>query len=330
MRILRNLDDVSESLRRGAVAIGNFDGVHVGHAQIAGRLVQRARRLGGAAVVFTFDPHPVRVLRPHKAPPPLTWTDRKAALLAERGVDAVIAYPTDEALLRLDARDFFDEMIRRRLDARAIVEGANFLFGRGRQGNVELLRGLCREAGIQLEVVEPVTIDGEVVSSSRVRALIAAGDVDPARRLLTRPYRLCGTVIHGAGRGARLGYPTANLAGIGTLVPGEGIYAGRAWADGRAWPAAISVGPNPTFDEGGLKVEAYLIGYDGDLYDRPLDVEFLSRLRAVERFPSVDALLAQMDQDVARARAMADEHAAEDDPANSLFSIPQGRARSGG
>ncbi len=330
MRIFRNLDDVGQSLRRGAVAIGNFDGVHVGHARIAGRLVDRARQLGGAAVVFTFDPHPVQILRPHKAPPPLTWTDRKAALLAELGVDAVVAYPTDEALLRLDAREFFDEMIRRRLDARAIVEGTNFLFGRGRQGNVELLRGLCREAGIQLEVVEPVTLDGQLVSSSRVRGLIAAGDADAARRLLTRPYRLCGTVIHGAGRGARLGYPTANLAGIGTLVPGEGIYAGRAWADGPAWPAAISVGPNPTFGEGGLKVEAHLIGYDGDLYDRLLDVEFLSRLRAVQRFPSVDALLAQMDQDVARARVVAGEHAAEDGAGNSPFSIPQGRTPASG
>jgi riboflavin kinase/FMN adenylyltransferase len=330
VRILRNLHHVPESLRRGAVAIGNFDGVHVGHARIAARLVASARQLGKAAVVFTFDPHPVRILRPHKAPPPLTWTDRKAALLAELGVDAVVAYPTDEALLRLDAREFFDEMIRRRLDARAIVEGANFLFGRGRQGNVELLRQFCREAGIQVEVVEPVQIDGEVVSSSRVRALIAGGDVDPARRMLTRPYRVCGTVIHGAGRGARLGYPTANLAAIGTLVPGEGIYAGQAWADERAWPAAISVGPNPTFDEGGLKVEAYLIGYDGDLYDRLLDLDFLLRLRAVERFPSVDALLAQMDQDVARARTVADEHAAEDDPGNTRFSVPQGRAPSRG
>lgn len=330
MRILRNLHHVPESLRRGAVAIGNFDGVHVGHARIAARLVASARQLGKAAVVFTFDPHPVRILRPHKAPPPLTWTDRKAALLAELGVDAVVAYPTDEALLRLEAREFFDEMIRRRLDARAIVEGANFLFGRGRQGNVELLRQFCREAGIQVDIVEPVQVDGEVVSSSRVRALIAGGDVDQARRMLTRPYRVCGTVIHGAGRGARLGYPTANLAAIGTLVPGEGIYAGQAWADERAWPAAISVGPNPTFDEGGLKVEAYLIGYDGDLYDRLLDLDFLSRLRAVERFPSVDALLAQMDQDVARARTVADEHAAEDDPGNARFSVPQGRAPSRG
>jgi len=330
VRILRNLHHVPESLRRGAVAIGNFDGVHVGHARIAARLVASARQLGKAAVVFTFDPHPVRILRPHKAPPPLTWTDRKAALLAELGVDAVVAYPTDEALLRLEAREFFDEMIRRRLDARAIVEGANFLFGRGRQGNVELLRQFCREAGIQVDIVEPVQVDGEVVSSSRVRALIAGGDVDQARRMLTRPYRVCGTVIHGAGRGARLGYPTANLAAIGTLVPGEGIYAGQAWADERAWPAAISVGPNPTFDEGGLKVEAYLIGYDGDLYDRLLDLDFLSRLRAVERFPSVDALLAQMDQDVARARTVADEHAAEDDPGNARFSVPQGRAPSRG
>jgi len=305
VQLIRSLDNLAEAFRHGAVSVGNFDGVHQGHARIAGRLVRRARQAGGPAVVFTMDPHPARVLRPDDAPPPLTWIDRKAELLAELGVDAVIAYPTDRAFLDLDPRAFFEEIVRRRLDARAIVEGTNFFFGRGRQGNVALLAEFCRELGVAIELVEPVQLDGQVVSSSRVRSLVAGGDVGRACRMLTRPYRLQGTVVRGAGRGAGLGYPTANLAGVSTLLPAEGIYAGCSRAEGTTWPAAISIGPNPTFDDRRLKVEVHLIGYRGDLYDRPLEVDLLSRLRAVERFASVEELLGQMGQDVAAAQAVA-------------------------
>jgi riboflavin kinase/FMN adenylyltransferase len=302
VKILRRLDQLPDHFRRGALAVGNFDGVHLGHARVLERLVANARRVGGAAVVFTFDPHPVQVLRPQLAPPPLTQTDRKAQLLAPWGVDAVIAYPTDAAFLMQTARQFFDQIVRARLEARALVEGAGFLFGRGRQGNIQLLRRFCAETAVELEVVEPVVVEGQPVSSSRIRALLAQGDVDLARRMLTEPYRVRGTVVHGAGRGASLGFPTANLTGVETLVPAEGIYAGRAAADGAIWPAAISVGPNPTFGEGGLKIEAHLIDYRGALYGRPLEVEFLSRLRGVEKFPSVDQLIAQMQRDVGHVR----------------------------
>jgi len=303
VKILRSLDNLPDEFRRGALAIGNFDGVHLGHARIVERLLEKARHVGGPAVVFTFDPHPVQLLRPQFAPPPLTGTDRKVQLLAELGVDLLIAYPTDAAFLQLSARQFFDEIVCRRLEARALVEGANFFFGHDRRGNVEVLRQFCAGAGIELDVVEPVLSGGQVVSSSRIRALLAQGKVDQVRQMLTQPYRIRGTVIHGAGRGVQLGYPTANLAGVRTLLPCEGIYAGRAWADGSAWPAAISLGPNPTFDEGGLKIEAHLIGYRGSLYDRPLEVDFLERLRGVQRFSSVESLIAQMEHDVAAVRA---------------------------
>jgi riboflavin kinase/FMN adenylyltransferase len=298
VRLFRDLDDLSESVRGGAVAIGNFDGVHRGHACLAGALVARAQRVDGPAVVFTFDPHPVCVLRPNEAPPPLSSARRKAELFGALGVDALIAYPTDESLLRLDAGQFFEQIVRGRLDARALVEGPDFRFGRGRQGTIDTLVRLCRDAGIALEVVEPVEWDGHVVSSSRVRALLARGDVAAANRLLTEPYRLRGTVIHGAGRGNGLGFPTANLGRIDTIVPADGIYAGRALVDDGAWPAAISVGPNPTFDEGGRKLEVYLVDYNGNLYDRTIEVDFLARLRDIVRFATIDDLVAQMNRDV--------------------------------
>lgn len=303
MQIFRSLESIPDGLRRGALTIGNFDGVHLGHARLVERLKACAAAVGGPAVVFTFDPHPVRILRPDRAPPPLTWTDRKAELLAELGVDAVVAFPTDAALLRLSPREFYDRIVRAALDARAIVEGANFFFGRDRQGNVELLRRWCLEAGMLCELVEPVAIDGQVVSSSRVRTLVAEGRVEEANRLLTRPYCVRGRIVHGAGRGARLGYPTANLAEVTTLLPAEGIYAGRARWDGLWRPAAVSLGPNPTFGEGGLKVEAHLLDFRGDLYDRWIELDFLARLRGVVRFDSVEQLLAEMQRDVATTRA---------------------------
>jgi riboflavin kinase/FMN adenylyltransferase len=169
VKLIRDPTALPDELRAGAVAIGNFDGVHRGHARIVERVIAKAREVGGPAVVFTFDPHPVRLLRPAAAPPPLTWTDRKAELLAELGVDTTIAYPTDEALLQLTPAEFFQRIVRDSLQARAMVEGTNFYFGHNRSGNVDVLQQLWEAAGIPLEVVEPLFIGGQAVSSSRVR-----------------------------------------------------------------------------------------------------------------------------------------------------------------
>ncbi len=303
--VIHDLEEIPAALRGGAVTIGNFDGVHLGHVRIIDRLVAKARQVGGAAVVFTFDPPPVRVLRPLEAPAPLTWTARKAALLAELGVDAVIAFPTTRQFLQLSAREFLEAVIVQRLAARAVVEGENFFFGRDRSGDIQALARFCAQSRIALEVVPPVVADGEVVSSSRIRRLVASGQVRSASRLLTRPYRIRGQVIRGAGRGRHLGFPTANLDGITTLIPAEGIYAGRVTIGDRLLPAAISLGPNPTFDDGQPKVEVHVLDFDGWLYDRDLEVDFLDRLRDVRRYESVDELLVQMHRDVAATRQLA-------------------------
>jgi riboflavin kinase/FMN adenylyltransferase len=305
MRLLRSLDNLPPDLCRGAVTIGNFDGVHRGHARIIERLLAKAREVDGPAVVFTFDPHPVRLLRPQEAPPPLTWTDRKAQLLDELGVTAVIAYPTDEELLSLSPQQFFDRVVREKLAVRAMVEGPNFFFGRGRAGNIDVLGQLCGAAGVSLEIVQPLTVSGQFVSSSRVREAIGSGDVDLARQLLTRPYRIRGMVTHGAGRGAKIGFPTANVSAIDTLLPGQGVYAARAIATSGTWPAAVSIGPSPTFGESVFKVEVHLIGFDGSLYGQPLEVDFLSRLRAIQPFESVEALKRQLAADVTAAERIA-------------------------
>jgi len=302
VKVIHNLDSLPDQFRCGAVTVGNFDGVHLGHARIMRELIEQAGRQGGPAVVFTLDPHPARVLRPHQAPAPLTWPQRKAQLLGQLGVDAVIVYPTDEAFLGLGAQEFFDRMVLGRLQTRSLVEGANFFFGRDRLGNVDMLRRLCRKAGIGLHVVAPLEIEGRMVSSSRVRELVADGRLGQARRMLTQPYRIRGTVVRGAGRGDKLGFPTANLAQIDTLLPGDGIYAGRATADGRLWPAAISIGPNPTFGEQATKVEAHLAGYGDTLYGTIIELDFVDRLRDIKQFGSATELVNQLDRDVAAAK----------------------------
>ncbi len=312
MELARSLDDLTERFRGGAVTIGNFDGVHRGHARIVERLLDKARKVGGPAVVFTFDPHPVRILRPELEPPPLTWTDRKAELLADLGVDSMLAYPTDKSLLALSAEEFFQQIVLQRLEARAMIEGPNFCFGRDRAGDIDLLSRYCRETDIELEIADPLLLGDAYVSSSRVRQAIRAGDIAAASDLLTRPYRIRGMVTHGAGRGANIGFPTANVHAIDTLIPADGVYAGRAMTESGSWPAAINIGTSPTFGEQIHKVEVHLIGFTGSLYGQPLEVDFLKRLRDIQPFKSSEALQGQLQRDVEAARKITEKTASRE------------------
>lgn len=301
----------SSATRACVATVGNFDGVHVGHKAIVRRLMEMAGRLGLPSVVLSFDPHPAAILRPTAAPQPLTTPARRAELLLDLGVDAVLVQPVDERFVAIEAQDFYTRLLRERLAVRGLVEGADFHFGAGRRGTIDMLAGLCRADGVELTVVGPVEHEGEAVSSSRLRRLVAAGSMAEANRMLTAPYRCTGTVIEGAKRGRTLGFPTANLGAIATLVPGQGVYAGEATLGdgGGAWPAAVHVGPNVSFGETAVSVEAHLIGFAGDLYGRTLHVDFLARLRETRRFASVAELTAQLADDVQRAQAVAGQPA---------------------
>lgn len=308
--------------RDGYVAIGNFDGVHRGHREIVDKLVERARAAGTAApegcaavhpsrtaaVVLTFDPHPIRLLRPEQAPPSLTTLPQKTAILEGCGVDCVIAFPTTREFLSHTPQEFFEQVVIDRLHARGLVEGANFCFGKDRAGDVAMLAELCTAAGLTLDVVPPVIVDGEAVSSSRIREHIAAGRIDAAVQLLGHPYALQGTVVRGVGRGASLGFPTANLDGIETLLPADGVYAGRVRLNDKQFPAAINLGSNPTFGDEQRKLELHIIGHTGDLYGRELTVDLLSRIRDVARFESPDALRRQLKSDIAATLEITESH----------------------
>ena len=304
MQIFRDLSELPSRFRGGAVSIGNFDGVHRGHASIIGQLKSLVADSGGPAIVFTFDPHPVRLLRPELAPPPLTWTTRKATLLKSHGVDAMVVYPTDRALLELTAEEFFQQIIVEQLGVSAMVEGPNFAFGKDRGGSIEKLQSLCHLHDITLEIANPVETDGEMVSSSRIRDSLKRGNAELANRMLTEPYRVRGMVTHGVKRGSEIGFPTANLEAIDTLIPEEGVYAGAALVGNDRFAAAINIGPNPTFGEHALKFEVHVIDFTGDLYGQVLEVDILSKTRETRTFDNADQLKKQLEIDIASARAV--------------------------
>lgn len=306
MIILESFAEVPAWARGAYLAVGNFDGVHRGHAQLLGRLRARADAAGVPALALTFDPHPVALLRPEMAPVPLAWLERNVELLKQAGAHTVGVFRTGPWLLELTAREFFDRVILGQFAARGMVEGPNFGFGRDRGGDADLLAAWCRHAGVEFEVVEPTEIDGRIVSSSRIRNALSEGQAEEAARLLGRPHRMRGFIAHGAGRGAGLGFPTANLDGIDTVIPTDGVYAVRAHLDDRPGPiaGACNIGPNPTFGEQVRKVEVHLIDFAGDLYDRPMEVDVVARLRTTRKFAGLDDLLGQIAADVEQARAL--------------------------
>jgi riboflavin kinase/FMN adenylyltransferase len=293
------------SCQGGAVAIGNFDGVHRGHAALLDELRRAAHAVRGPAVALTFDPHPLQLLRPAEFLPQLTTLEDRAENLLTAGADQVLVLKVDWGLLRLGAGEFFDQIIRERLHARALVEGFNFAFGRNREGDVGMLTKLCEQHNLILQIVPPLLADGVPVSSSRVRTCLTSGAVRKAADLLGRPYRLRGIVGTGQRRGQGLGFPTANLEELRTVVPGNGVYAVRALVNDEIWPGAANIGPNPTFGEDARKVEVHLIGFEGDLYGRPLAVDFLDRLRDTRPFASVSELVDQLKRDVHQASRIA-------------------------
>jgi riboflavin kinase/FMN adenylyltransferase len=284
MRVTK-LADVQARPRR--VAVGEFDGVHLGHREV----------IRGSETVLTFEPHPLQVIRPEAAPKLLTSFERKADLVAELGVDELVVIPFDRRFASLSPQEFVDEVLVRRLQATHVSVGENFRFGHRAAGDPETL---LADSRFQTRVVPLVEVEGEIVSSSHIRALVQAGNVEPAGRMLGAPFELRGEVVPGDRRGRQLGFPTANVVPDDALVyPGHGVYV--AHADGAC--AAVSVGVRPTFGTGrAVLVEAYLLDREVELYGQILRIEFLKRLRGERRFGSPEELVEQMQRDVARTR----------------------------
>ena len=296
---------VPPHLAGGIVALGNFDGFHLGHQAVVGRAVARARAEGRPALVATFDPHPVRHFRPDTPPFRLTTLDQRQRLFAAAGVDAMVVFHFDGALAQLSAERFIAERLHANLRVAGVVTGEDFTFGTAKRGDVRLLRERGAAHGFVAETVGPVTLDGEPVSSTRIRDALRGGDPRAAARLLTRPFAIEGVVQHGDKLGRTIGYPTANVDMGMYLRPAYGIYAvtGRL-ADGRMLKGAANLGIRPTFDPPKELLEPYFFDFAGDLYGQPVEVALVDYLRPEAKFDSLDALTAQMERDCARARAL--------------------------
>ncbi len=294
---------VPERFRGGIVALGNFDGFHLGHQAVVGRAVAAARAAGRPALVATFDPHPVRYFKPDAAPFRLTTLDQRERLFATAGADAMVVFGFDAALASLSAQDFVAGRLVGHLGVAGVVTGDDFTFGHRRGGTVGVLAALGADHGFSVATVGAVSAGNVAVSSSRIRALLQSGDPAGAAALLTRPFAIEGAVQHGDKRGRTIGYPTANIALGSYLRPKYGIYAVRGrLADGRVLDGAANIGIRPSFDPPKELLEAYFFDFAGDLYDQTIEVQLIAYLRPEAKFDRLDALIAQMEADCARAR----------------------------
>jgi len=298
---------VPDHLKGSIVALGNFDGFHLGHQAVVSRAVARAFHERRPVIVATFDPHPVKFFKPDVPPFRLTSLDQREALFAHAGADAMLLFEFNEGLRSTSAEDFVGKLLAGTIAAAGVVTGDDFGFGKGRAGNVEVLRTLGAELGLVAEAVAPVIIDGERVSSGRIREALKAGDTGTSTHLLTRDFAIEGVVQRGDARGRELGYPTANLNLGDYQRPRYGIYAVRVTLeDGTEHPGVASLGVRPTFDPPQELLEAHLFDFDGDLYGQKIEVALHAFIRDERKFESIDALVAEMRNDEAEARRLLD------------------------
>jgi len=304
MQIIHDLNALPELPNGSAVSIGNFDGVHIAHQRLLSHIVQAARTMRAAAIAVTFEPHPARVLAPQRAPKALTTLVQKAKRIEEQGIDILVVLKFTQELSRLSPAAFVHEIVAERLRARALCVGSNFRFGHRQAGDAETLAKLSRTDGFSLEVLPTVQVRGQTVSSSRIRQLLAAGQVYMAGRLLGRPFSNSGRITSGLGIGRRETAPTLNLAPIEEQLPGPGVYVSRTILGGAIYPSVTNVGRKPTFGEHPITVETHLLNFQGEVRMEEMEIEYLHRLRGEIKFPNPAALKVQIQKDVRRARQL--------------------------
>ncbi len=303
MEIIWKAKDFSRSFKNPVLTIGNFDGVHVGHQRIFKRVREKAKEIGGDSIAYTFEPHPVQILKPEREPFLLLPVAERLRLIGELGIDVAICAPFTLEFASLTAEEFVRDILHNQIGVRQVFVGQNTTFGRNREGSAPLLKEFGQRFGFAVEAVEPVEVGGALVSSSRIRRLIHQGDIKGATELLGRYPILFGEVIHGHGRGSKkLGFPTANLKTPSVLFPKSGIYAVWTIHDGQRYPAVANLGWNPTFHDQKFSIEVHILHFDKDIYGHPLRVEFVERLRDEVTFRRPEELITQIKKDVDQAK----------------------------
>ena len=302
MRIIRGIKNYTDKLPNPVLTLGNFDGVHLGHQAIFKKVVERAKEIGGTSIAFTFEPHPLKVLAPERSPLLLNTFHGKMRLFEEAGIEVVICANFTRAFADQNPEDFARDVLHELIGVREVYVGYDYAFGKGREGSIASLKKMGNTYGFAVGVIEPVQVDGAVVSSSSVRDLLVKGRVEDAARLLGRHYLIEGEVVHGSHRGHTLGFPTANLKTANELIPGFGVYAVLARIQGRTIKGVASIGIRPTFDSGPVSIEVYLFDFHEDVYGKEIELLFIKHLRGEERFPDADALVRQIRKDVQDAQ----------------------------
>ncbi|MCL2005623.1 MAG: riboflavin biosynthesis protein RibF [Planctomycetaceae bacterium] len=310
MQIITQLTAFPDILRNGAISIGKFDGMHFGHSQIVERLKFQAQTRQIPAILVTFEPHPAAVLQPDADLRPICTLERKIELIRQenrqRQIDAVVVITPTPEFLQQSAEIFFRETIRNLFRAQVVLSGRDFSFGRGRSGTPDTIRQFGQQAGIDVEIVEPVRVGTgaarRAISSSWIRQLLQEGEIGQANELMPNPYRMTGTVVSGERRGRTLGFPTANFENVQTILPKDGVYATATWIAGKRYGSTTHIGANVTFGVMSARIETFVHDFSGDLYGERISIDFLSYLRGSKRFDSADALIRQMREDVLRSR----------------------------
>ena len=302
MQIITEFAAFPEALQGGAISIGKFDGMHLGHSLIVNRLKSYAHQRQIPAVLVTFDPPPAALLQPDADLKTICTLERKIELIHNFHIDAIVVIPTTHELLQQSAETFFYETIQDRFHTKVVVAGRNFSFGRDRIGTPDVIRCYGQWTDIEVDIVDPLQIGNERVSSSGIRRLIQAGQIERVNELMPSPYRMTGMVIAGEQRGRTLGFPTANLGNVQTILPKQGIYATVTWIEGKQYGSTTHIGTNPTFGVLSPKIEVFVHNFDGDLYGTKIEVDFLALLREPIQFDSAESLVRQMHEDVIRSR----------------------------
>jgi riboflavin kinase/FMN adenylyltransferase len=298
MEIIKGVENLKKPFRNPVVTLGNFDGIHLGHQRIFEKLKEEARKFAGESVVITFEPHPLKILFPGQCPPLLTPFKKKMMLMEKAGVEKVFCIQFTKAFAELSPVEFVKNVLAEKVEAKKVIVGYDYRFGKGKSGNAESLKENCARFGIEVEIVEALTVDDTVVSSSKIREFIREGEVEKASKLLGRDYPVMGRVMEGTKRGHALGFPTANLNMAEELYPKPGVYAVNVeWHDQR-WKGLANIGFNPTFDGKALTLEVHILSFNHEIYGDEIQVSFVKRIRDEIRFHSQEELIGQIQKDI--------------------------------
>jgi len=305
MKIIRDVDHIPEDLTGAIVNIGNFDGVHLGHQEIFKKIVRQAEETHKKSVVITFDPHPVKIMKPGNGPPLITPTQQKLRLIDEAGIDITVCIPFTKEFAEISASDFVRNILVDKIGMKVAVVGYDYTFGHNREGNISLLKKMGRQLGFSVEVVEPVLKGNTIISSTTIRELVQKGSLSEAKNLLGRNYQICGTVVSGKNRGGRLlGFPTANLQLVDELTPKVGVYAVRVLIDDQIYNGLTNIGYDPTFGDGPFSVETHILDFSQSLLGKTIRINFIKRLRDEKTFKTVKELSDQIGKDIIKARQL--------------------------